>query len=120
MSITYNEIMVVLDQLPPVTPKPCSQCPWRRTAMRGFLGPHTPQEWIEQIHAEGPIACHQTIPDDLDGWDAWRSPGIRQCAGAARFRANVIKRPRHPKIAVGPTDVTVFATNDEFISYHLG
>jgi hypothetical protein len=41
--------------------KPCSDCPFARTAMRGWLGPYTAEEWIHLIHGEGKVECHTKI-----------------------------------------------------------
>lgn len=101
-------------QYPEVTPTPCSECPWRRSATPGYLGPHDAEEWIQIAHAEGPIACHLTCNGDAE----W-SPEVRQCAGAARFRANVHKKPRNSSIVTGPQDhKAVFSSNIEFIEHH--
>ena len=90
--------------------------------MPGFLGPHTAEEWIEQVHGDQPIACHMTITEaDAEGDGDWTHPKIRQCAGAAQYRRNVAKKPRFPTIAVAAvTDaVNVFATPIEFLNHHL-
>lgn len=91
---------------------PCNECPWRRVAARGWLGPMTADEWLEAVHGETPIACHKTISGD--GWE-----GASQCRGAASFRANVCKAPRNDSVAVGPADRDgVFATSAEFKEHH--
>lgn len=109
-------------EFPPAVPKPCNDCPWRREATPGWLGPHTPKDWIKIAHGEQPIACHQTIvtePGEERG--DWEHPQMRQCRGAAIFRANVCKNPRHPEIETGPGDTeSCFATNDEFLEHHGG
>lgn len=103
--------------LPEVTKTPCSECPWRRVAKPGHLGPHSADEWALGAHGESAIACHMTI----HGPDAeWDDGTMRQCAGAARFRANIHKLPRDPAIAVGPKDPKVFSDNREFITHHKG
>lgn len=100
---------------------PCRECPWRRRAIRGWLGPHTPEGLIDMAHGEGPIHCHMSIPDDYRRVedDVPDTSVLLQCAGAARFRRHVHKTPRNPTAAVGPEDrETVFATNDEFLEHH--
>lgn len=102
--------------LPPATRTPCNDCPWRRVAAPGWLGPYDPQHWIELAHSEQPIACHQTIKVE-----DWSDPELRQCKGAAIFRSNVFKLPRNPQDAAATTKVDtvkVFATDTEFIDYH--
>jgi hypothetical protein len=103
-------------KLPPPVPKPCNDCPWRRVAMRGWLGPHSAAEWLRIAHGEQPIACHQTIRRE-----DWEAEGLRQCAGAAIFRKNVAKLPRWDQDAARqfkPDTETVFASDAEFEEYH--
>lgn len=67
------------------------------------------------------IACHITI-DSKDGDDEgegdWKDHRIRQCAGAANFRANICKVPRNPAVDKGVPDDSVFGRPAEFIEYH--
>ena len=107
----------------PPAPNPCNECPWRRESVPGFLGPHTAEEWVEIAHSDADIACHKTIPPGTpeDGSDL---DEMTACAGAAIFRANVFKRPRHlrdkPEFDRQRDTVRVFAWNDEFINHHEG
>jgi hypothetical protein len=111
---TDTDVRQLMDNLPEVTKKPCAECPWRREAERDYLGPHTAGEWVELAHTDSPIACHLTINGLFQDWSE-----LRQCAGAAIFRANVYKTPRHPKVAKLPRDeATVFASDEEFIEHH--
>lgn len=107
---------------PPPTPKPCNDCPWRRTAVEGWLGPYSAAEWLAIAHGESPIACHKTIINvNEDGVGEWDDPAMRQCRGAAIFREHVCKSPKHPDIVTGPTDPdNVFVSNAEFMEYHTG
>lgn len=114
--IASVEDAMTRDEYPAPVPKPCRECPWRRNATPGHLGPFTADEWLEVAHGEYPIACHMTIPPG-GGW----GDQTRQCAGAARFRANVCKSPRNPTIAAGPQDPErVFSRNAEFREHHEG
>ena len=110
---------ILYGELPKVTVKPCSECPWVRTSTPGHLGPFTAREWCDMAHGETPIMCHKTLRHGEHEFD---DPEIRQCAGAAQFRANVLKTPRNPTCAVAElTDtVTVFRWDDEFIEHHEG
>lgn len=110
-----REYEKTLERLPHVTAKPCNECPWLRTSRPGYLGPVTAQEWINTAHSEAVIACHQTIK--YNGQDVSE---MRQCAGAATFRTNVFKSPRHPNIATSdePDRETVFGNNKEFLDHH--
>jgi hypothetical protein len=118
-----DDIMAAMTKVyPPTTPKPCVECPWVRTARPGHLGPATAEEWCEIAHGEPPVACHMTIKRvDLEGIGNWEDPAMRQCAGAAIFRANISKTPLNPSIARGEPDRNlVFSWDDEFISHHEG
>lgn len=103
--------------LPPAVARPCNDCPWRRRAAPGWLGPYPPEGWLEIAHSDQPIACHRTIEQDGD----WETERIRQCAGAAIFRQNVAKSPRpgdDAAHAFEPDKENVFATDAEFVEHH--
>lgn len=102
-------------EYPEATTKPCNECPWRREAAPGHLGPHTAEEWAAAIHTEVAIACHKTIESDGE-WEG----SIRQCAGAAQVRTNVHKLPMNPTVARAPeVDASVcFRDTREFVTHH--
>lgn len=103
-----------MNNYPEPVAQPCNECPWRRKAAPGWLGPHSAALWLEIAHSEPAIACHKTIPEG-GGWEG----STRQCRGAAIFRRNVLKSPRNPSVAVGPKDTEhVFASNAEFLAHH--
>jgi hypothetical protein len=84
--------------------KPCSDCPWARKSIAGWLGGLTVQQWIMRVHSDDQIACHTL-------------KGV-QCAGAAIYRANVFKLPRDPECLKLPADrKNVFGFN-EFEEHH--
>lgn len=86
--------------------KPCSECPWRRTAPRGWLGLGLkPEYYIEGAHGEAWIHCHMTA--------------AHQCAGAAIYRSNVCKEPRNKTYLRLPRDhKTIFSSATEFLKHH--
>lgn len=85
--------------------KPCSDCPLARTSLQGWLGgTGTPDDWTKALHSESPMRCHT-----LEG---------AQCAGAAIYRANVLKRPRPPNLVLEADKKLVFANPTEFINHH--
>lgn len=75
--------------------------------MKGWVGgAMTPEQWCEAAHSDALIHCHTT---DFK----------HQCAGAAIFRANVMKSPRDRSALCLPADtVNVFAWDDEMIKHH--
>ena len=109
--------------LPDACPEPCSECPWRRVAAPGWLGPYGPLDWLRIAHSDTPIACHKTvvISDPLEGTGDWSHPKVRQCRGAAMYRENVMKSPRNPEVVTGPANEDdIFATAEEFHKHHGG
>ncbi len=85
--------------------KPCDDCPWARTALKGWLGSNTAEEWIGAAHGEARVECHSLT-------------GV-QCAGIAIYRANNGKLPRDLSILRLPPDESkVFATPTEFLEHH--
>lgn len=85
--------------------RPCSDCPWARTALHGWLGNGTSEEWVHIAHRDDRVDCHVIVN--------------MQCAGLAVYRANVCKSPRDPKILkLAPDRERVFATPFEFLEHH--
>lgn len=85
--------------------KPCHDCPWRRESIPGWLGAGDPDDWIGLAHSDAPIPCH-----------ALKGP---QCAGAAIYRANILKLPRDPRVLRLNKDTEkVFAAPAEFLKHH--
>ena len=52
--------------------KPCSDCPWSRESLKGWLGGVDPMTWLREAGTDHPIPCH-TVSN-------------QQCAGAAIYR----------------------------------
>jgi len=98
----------------PPAPKPCDDCPWRRNATPGWLGPYDADDWVLLAHSDEPIACHLTIVED-ESFD-----GTRACAGAQIYRANVAKLARGAPLShVLPADRdAVFGLPSQFIEHH--
>jgi hypothetical protein len=105
--VTSNEAAVVVKQ----HTRPCSDCPFARTALSGWLGRSTPGEWVTLAHSDSSVECHAL--KDSDGFEL-------ECAGAAIYRANVAKSLRDPKAFKLPPNTTlVFATSQEFVMHHI-
>jgi hypothetical protein len=90
---------------------PCSDCPWRRDSVPGWLGAHTAGEWVAMAHGETRIECHTR---------KYASGGGPECAGAAIYRANVHKSPRFPTLRLPQNVNKVFAWFTEFLKHHGG
>jgi hypothetical protein len=84
---------------------PCADCPFARTALRGWLGNLTAGEWLQAAHGEALIDCH-TVSN-------------QQCAGSAIYRANMGKLcRRNDVLRLKPNTKLVFATPTEFRDHH--
>jgi hypothetical protein len=105
----------------PPTGTPCSECPWRRASLPGWLGPHTAEEWQLGAHGDHEIACHLTIPAGFDDDDEAGDDTsmMTTCSGAAIFRANVCKSPRYvPAENRLPADRETVFGHGEFLAHH--
>ncbi len=74
------------------TSKPCKACPFRNTALAGWLGPWKPVDLIEQIMSEGGFSCHLTIKENGN------PEGTQQCAGALISANKSCKSYRAPEL----------------------
>lgn len=84
---------------------PCSDCPFRRDALPGWLGGNTAEDFVSFARGDEPYPCHTKIGP--------------QCAGLAIFRANICKSPRNPEALIAPQNKRlVFAWTDEFLKHH--
>lgn len=107
----------------PCKDQPCSQCPFRRKSMPGWLGDDTPEHFVEMAHGEENLPCHKTVDYTKHDWKERQVRGPKatahECAGAAIYRANVLKEVRDRKVCrLPPDEKTVFATPKEFIKHH--
>ena len=85
--------------------EPCSDCPWARQSLNGWLGRLTAREWLRVAHGENLVACH--VIDN------------QQCAGLAIYRANVVKLVHDPDVLRLPADrEKVFANPMQFTAHH--
>lgn len=84
---------------------PCSDCPFRRDALPGWLGGRTPAQYALLACSDEIILCHTKVGP--------------QCAGAAIYRANICKEARSKRVLRLPKDtVKVFAWVTEFMQHH--
>jgi len=84
---------------------PCSDCPFARDSLCGWLGNMSAEEWILAVHGEAYVDCHVI--------------SNQQCAGVAIYRANVCKLPRRrDTLRLPPNKLRVFASPNEFLAHH--
>lgn len=84
--------------------RPCSDCPWSREALAGWLGGVEIEEWLERAHTNTLVPCHVFTN--------------QQCAGMAIYRRNVMKMPRPPLLLLEADKEAVFANPQEFTDHH--
>lgn len=85
--------------------KPCSDCPFSRDSLSGWLGGGSAKEFITIAHSDESYGCHVKIG--------------AQCAGMGIYRANVGKCPRNVETLKLPQDKSrVFSTPMEFLEHH--
>jgi hypothetical protein len=84
--------------------QPCSDCPWRRKSLPGWLGPNSAQDWVDCARSDNSINCHVIVN--------------QQCAGAAIYRRNIAKCPRPPNLILPANRDDVFANSKDFIDHH--
>ena len=83
---------------------PCSDCPWSRDSLSGWLGGASVDDWLHTAHADCKVDCHT-----LRG---------AQCAGMAIYRRNMCKRVDPPILRLERDTAVVFATPMEFRAHH--
>lgn len=84
--------------------KACSDCPWARTALNGWLGGASIDEWLKRAHTDTYVPCH--VIDN------------QQCAGLAIYRRNACKHVDPPLLRLERDTETVFAGPMEFREHH--
>lgn len=84
--------------------KACSDCPWAREALPGWLGGASADDWVQVAHSDTPVDCH-----------AIRNT---QCAGLAIYRRNVCKLVKPPLLTLPADRDTVFTNPMEFKAHH--
>jgi hypothetical protein len=89
---------------------PCSDCPFRRDSIPGWLGTLSVEDWVQLAHGEGAADCHTTKqPGGKGGW---------ACAGLAIYRANICKSPRDAKAMRLKPDTKLVFSFGEFRKHH--
>lgn len=62
---------------------PCRECPFRRKALKGWLGPDSPREVWAKVHSDSPAGypCHMDVAKASDE-DLTDPDSVEQCVGA--------------------------------------
>lgn len=107
-------------KMKPCADQPCNDCPMRRKSMPGWLGAATPEQFIQSVHINDVMPCHQTVDYETDDWESQLVDGSSvACAGVAIYHANVLKSPRDRSVrTMKPDKVSVFASPKEFLDHH--
>ena len=83
---------------------PCSDCPFRRDSLNGWLGGGTVDEFLTIAHRDWRYDCHV-----IKG---------QQCAGLAIYRANACKRVDPPLLTLPKDHDTCLSNPMEFRAHH--
>lgn len=90
----------------------------RRKAAPGWLGADTPEHFIQTVHINDEMPCHQTVDYSDPEWEL-RLGEATACAGVAIYHENVSKLPRDRQVRRLQGDMkNVFASPREFIAHH--
>ena len=102
---------------------PCEECPFRRTAMKGYLGSYDNVDhfFTAHVQADNPNPCHMTMDYSIENWQEEFNAGVhgKLCKGQAIFYANMCKIDRYNVIPRVRRNIkTIFQWAHEFLEYH--
>jgi len=101
-------------QLKPPRGTPCGECPFRRTSMAGYLGPHRAKTFLMMALSDGHMPCHLEHGDGRG-----QVEDAHQCSGRAIFMANSCKVPADDTLVRLTVDrKTVLGNSVEFLEHH--
>lgn len=98
----------------------CKECPFRKGAPRGWLGPWTPETILAQANSEAGLACHMDAKAKRRLTDDELVEKVHVCVGSMQYANRTCKIYRNPELeemrrAVGTAkDCMSF----EFKAYH--
>jgi hypothetical protein len=75
--------------------EPCAECPYVGK-MKGWVGEHDPQDFVDLVRADIPFACHMTVTQP--GGPDIAPHKAQQCAGYAIFMTRMCKMSRRPEM----------------------
>lgn len=103
---------------------PCSDCPWRRKSIPGYLGVDNAAHFYwASVTAGIEMPCHKQIEYTDELWRQTQLPYVDLCAGNLIYLRNHLKRPRSDKM-IDATEMVeksdaVFQWAHEFIAHHM-
>lgn len=71
------------DQLLGAMKKPCNNCPFLKTAPKGWLGKKRATEIVQTVFTDSVFHCHKTLGYDDETGDSVITVNSQPCAGAA-------------------------------------
>ena len=102
--------------------QPCAECPFRRKAAPGWLGPWNVESLIDEVE-HGAFVCHRSIGDTINK----NNDQLEYCAGAAIYLNNHFKLARDRTYSSYQTLLkeipqtikeSVFSNKNEFTEHH--
>lgn len=99
----------------------CKECPFRKNAPAGWLGPWTVDSIFSQVHSEQGLACHVDVGTKKHLSDDELVKQAHVCVGSLQHTHKTCKRYRDPELQamrdkVGPDNDNVLGF--EFKAYH--
>jgi hypothetical protein len=85
----------------------CDECPFRKAALPGWIGPHSIEDIEKVVHSEEPFICHESIEEMMvRGYEGEEIEEHGQhCVGMLRYRNAMCKRSRDPETAQAQLDL---------------
>lgn len=98
--------------------KPCNECPFRTSSLKGWLGGETPEDTFNHVVGEGDFACHMTRHK--------KEKDMSRCKGSMLFLRKMAKMPKFnrkladalKKIDYQEAKESNILARNEFIKHH--
>lgn len=102
--------------------KPCPDCPWRKTSLKGWLGDQEPELFTDIIKSGSKLPCHKTQSKSMNLNELDKDDSVLHCTGALITMKNNCIRSRNPDIAKLQDklkqDDEFFSKLSDFEKYH--
>jgi len=92
----------------------CDECPFRKAALPGWLGPHSIEDIEKVVHSEEPFICHEEIEElSVRGLESEEIEQEGQhCVGMLRYRNAMCKRSRDEETAQAQMELKTVPDQD--------